>query len=76
MQFCLYLCALDLWESKQGFLIRFTALPSTTFAQMWPSIVFTDYFRCFRGLEKGFSEKGSCKMKCLFADHRAIRTLD
>ena len=43
---------------------------------MWPSIVFKDYFRCFRGLEKGFSEKTSCESKCLFADHLAIRTHD
>ena len=43
---------------------------------MWPSIVFKDYFRCFHGLEKGFGEKTSCESKCLFANHRAIRTHD
>ena len=54
MQFCLYLRALDQWESEQCFL--------------WPSIVL-DYFECFCGLEKGFTEKMSCESKCLFAHH-------
>ena len=45
---------------------------------MWPSIVFKDYFKCFRGLGKsfGFGEKTSCESKCLFVNHRAIRTHD
>ena len=33
IQFCLYLRALDLWESKRRFLVLFTPLPSTTFAK-------------------------------------------
>ena len=36
-----------------------------SFRQMWPSIVFKDYFRFFRGLERGFTQKTSCESKCL-----------
>ena len=47
-----------------------------SFRQIWPSIVFKDYLRCFLGLEKGFNEKTSCESKCLFAGHQAIRNRD
>ena len=33
-------------------------------------VVAKDYFRCFRGWEKGFGEKTSCESKCLFATYR------
>ena len=77
-QFCLYVRTLDpLWESKQCFLVLFTVLTSTAFTKCGQaSIVFKDYFKCFRSLEKGFSEKTSCESKRLFANHRAIRTHD